>query len=170
LVWNNTVYPDGGSHCLLSYWSNQVLGALNNYSTLPVISRTHDQLGQVWLDREARDACGFSGMIKFDNATRAAVGITASSTGSCVFGVSGAQASGANVLSYETYGPEATTWFSIFFLLFLYFFIIIIFSSFSPLCNFISMTNLKKWLTIPISTSTSKPQSAASKHYIKFFF
>ena len=114
LVWNNTVYPDNNRHCLLSYWADAVLGALKSYSSLPVISRTHDALGQVFLDREARDACGFQGVVKFDNATRSAVGLTASSTGTCVFGVSGAKVvSPSKVLKYETYGPESTTWFSI---------------------------------------------------------
>jgi hypothetical protein len=116
------VYADGESHCLVSYWVDQVLGSLTKYSSLPVISRTHDQLGQVWSDREARDACGFAGTLTFDSATHAAVGITATSTGSCVFGVSGAQASGANVQKYETYGPETTTWFGILLFFFQFFF------------------------------------------------
>lgn len=99
-------------HSLLSYWVDAVLGELEKYISLPIISRKHEDLGKVFLDREARDNCGFEGTLKLIKGTGEVVGINAKSSGSCIYGISGVQTEdGApNVHDVEHYGEEVTTW------------------------------------------------------------
>jgi hypothetical protein len=97
-----------GKHAsLLSFWTDAVVDALLKYISLPVISRKHDDLAQVWLAREARDACGFAGFLRIEHASNAVVSMVAQSTGTCSFGISGVKSSSAK---YETYGSEETIW------------------------------------------------------------
>eukprot|EP00026_Physarum_polycephalum_P003404 Phypoly_transcript_03415.p1 GENE.Phypoly_transcript_03415~~Phypoly_transcript_03415.p1 ORF type:complete len:767 (+),score=124.06 Phypoly_transcript_03415:97-2397(+) len=110
LRFSRSGFPDKKPHSLVSYWVDQVIDSVTKYSTLPIKSHKHDDLGQMYLDREDRDSCGFSGILKFSSATQEAVGMIARSDRKCVFGVSGVQSSGENVAFFETHGDQKTTW------------------------------------------------------------
>jgi hypothetical protein len=75
------------------------------------MSHKHDDLAQMWLDRETRDACGFSAELQYDIPTNSVVGFTATSTGTCKYAVSGAlPANPPSGVTSETYGGEKTIW------------------------------------------------------------
>jgi len=105
-------FADGNVHSLMSFWVDEVLDSVMHYTHLPIISRTHDELARIYLDREDRDACGFSGTLKMEDGSNVAVGITVQSTGKCTFGISGVSVATTNtkVQAVETYGTETTTW------------------------------------------------------------
>jgi hypothetical protein len=101
---------NGQMTSLLTYWFDAVVNSLTQYTNLPIVSHSHDDLAQMFLDREARDACGFSGNLKIDQPTGSIAGISMQTTGTCNFAISGAQTSAGSTVTLETYGSEKTIW------------------------------------------------------------
>lgn len=74
------------------------------------MSHTHDNLTQMYRQREERDACGFTGKIQVDTQSKRIVAMTATSTGACRYAVSGAEAEEKEGVENEVYGSERTIW------------------------------------------------------------
>lgn len=74
------------------------------------MSHTHDELAQMYLDRESRDECEFAAQVKVDSTTNEYIGFTATSSKSCRFAVSGAIAKEKQGVENEAYGSEQTIW------------------------------------------------------------
>lgn len=91
-------------HCCL-YWRLTI--------NIIVLSRGQDDLAQLFLQREQRDACGFNGQLKVRSDNFQIVGMKATSTGTCNFAVTGAKAATTTQITSETYGPDTTLWLSI---------------------------------------------------------
>lgn len=74
----------------------------------------------MYLDREERDACGFSAVLKVEGGSHAVVGATVESTGACKYALSGVSATGDKVSAVEQYGSEQTLWLGILLLRFFF--------------------------------------------------
>ncbi len=120
---------DGQQTSLLTHWVDSVVAAVKQYSLLPcmyfntkeetkkltfslVHSHPHYKLAEMLHEREARDACGFSGTLEI-NENFQIFAISAQSEQTCRIAVSGATAVATAGTENEADGPERTVWLGI---------------------------------------------------------
>jgi len=102
---------NGQTTSLLTYWLQNIVAGITAYYNLPIQSHNYDLLAQKWLDREARDNCGFSGTLQVVNGK--ITSIAGTSTAACQIAISGAGLSvtpASSAVTLETYGPDTTVW------------------------------------------------------------
>eukprot|EP01111_Echinosteliopsis_oligospora_P008511 TRINITY_DN2423_c2_g1_i3.p1 TRINITY_DN2423_c2_g1~~TRINITY_DN2423_c2_g1_i3.p1 ORF type:complete len:898 (+),score=232.22 TRINITY_DN2423_c2_g1_i3:167-2860(+) len=97
----------GETVTLLSSWIDSIISEYSKYYSLPLHGHNHDLLSQKYLNREARDACGFSATVSVNSATKQIVSVQGTSEGECEIALTGVRASAQqNRLTEEIYGPD----------------------------------------------------------------
>jgi hypothetical protein len=101
---------NGRKTSLIGYWSEGVIEGLLKYTSLPITSHSHDVLAESFLAREERDNCGFQGQLWIDQSTTFGdiLGLSATTSNSCKYAISGAVSANNDKFPNEEVGPEKT--------------------------------------------------------------
>jgi len=91
----------------ITLFTDRVVRKMITYYAMPIYAHRLTDLAKIWKTRTAMDLCGFSATLQIQNGQ--VVSIQASSTSSCLVGLSGLQLTGPTV-TMETVGPETTAW------------------------------------------------------------
>jgi len=94
---------------LLAMWIGATLSQVTRYSSLPIRAFKHEDLAEMWLQREARDACGVDVQAGV-SADSTIVSLTLVSSRNCRYAVTGVEVVSQAGVQTETYGPDTTTW------------------------------------------------------------
>eukprot|EP00026_Physarum_polycephalum_P003715 Phypoly_transcript_03729.p1 GENE.Phypoly_transcript_03729~~Phypoly_transcript_03729.p1 ORF type:complete len:737 (+),score=86.88 Phypoly_transcript_03729:116-2326(+) len=94
---------------LISMWIANTFSQLVRFSTLPYWTYKHEDLAEIWKDREIRDNCAADVQATVTNGKITSLYLT--SANSCRYALTGIDVVPvAGITSTETYGPDVTTW------------------------------------------------------------